>query len=630
MLEIFQIIFYDLVILFCQSIIHTFFRDIKVRGSFNIPSKGPIIFVIGPHHNQFLDGAIVISKVKQFTNRRISFLIADKSYKRRFIGFMARLTSAIPVQRAQDMLKNANGRIKLKEGTKDIIIGHNTYFTKDCEVKGLIGLPRSKGNFQILSIESDTELKIKPVEKDDQIEILTKGTAYKIAPHVDNDKLFSNVFEFLNSGKVLGMFPEGGSHDRTDLLPLKPGVAIMALGAMASNDNSPPNDVINVIPVGMNYFHPHRFRSRAVVEFGEPIKITKELGQKYEENKRLEVQKLMDYITLSLKQVCVTCDDYDTLIVLQAARRLFTNESREKIPLPLVVEMNRRFIKGYQLNKDKPDIIDLKESVMEYQKKLMMLGLHDYQVNIIDDANFFKNLQEFSWRLFRTVLFFCLSLPGTILFSPVFIISSRISKEKQAEALANSTVKIKAKDVLGTWKVLVALVIAPCLYIFYSVLGTLYLRSTIVGTFPTWIIFIFCYFWSVLTTYASLRIGESGMDYYKSLIPLFYSLSKKKARKQIGELKQMRLELSDKVTQFCNNYGPDIFQDYEEFYDKYNNAEDDDGELSLKDVQIFDDSESSEPEHSDYDHNEAEETKQDVRLLSEKINKAYKTRMKLD
>lgn len=33
--------------------------------------------------------------------------------------------------------------------------------------------------------------------------------------------MFSNVEKTLAQGHNLGIFPEGGSHDRTDLLPLK-------------------------------------------------------------------------------------------------------------------------------------------------------------------------------------------------------------------------------------------------------------------------------------------------------------------------------------------------------------------------------------------------------------------------
>ena len=39
----------------------------------------------------------------------------------------------------------------------------------------------------------------------------------------------------MNEGKVVGIFPEGGSHDRPDLLPIKAGISIMALGIKSMN-----------------------------------------------------------------------------------------------------------------------------------------------------------------------------------------------------------------------------------------------------------------------------------------------------------------------------------------------------------------------------------------------------------
>ena len=52
----------------------------------------------------------------------------------------------------------------------------------------------------------------------------------------------------------------------------------------------------------MNYFHPHKFRSRAVIEFAKPIKVDKKLGKKYEENPKDSVAKLIDVITLGLER----------------------------------------------------------------------------------------------------------------------------------------------------------------------------------------------------------------------------------------------------------------------------------------------------------------------------------------
>jgi len=61
--------------------------------------------------------------------------------------------------------------------------------------------------------------------------------------------MYENVYSALKNNKVIGIFPEGGSHDRTELLPLKAGVCIMALGAMASY-----NVNVKIVTLGLNYY----------------------------------------------------------------------------------------------------------------------------------------------------------------------------------------------------------------------------------------------------------------------------------------------------------------------------------------------------------------------------------------
>jgi glycerol-3-phosphate O-acyltransferase/dihydroxyacetone phosphate acyltransferase len=43
---------YKTFLLVWATAIHTFFREIRPRGAFNIPRDGPVIFVAAPHHNQ--------------------------------------------------------------------------------------------------------------------------------------------------------------------------------------------------------------------------------------------------------------------------------------------------------------------------------------------------------------------------------------------------------------------------------------------------------------------------------------------------------------------------------------------------------------------------------------------------
>lgn len=583
--DILLMLSYDLVLWFFNMVIHTFFRDIRLRGTFNIPKKGAVIFVIAPHHNQFVDPLVVMSTARASAGRRISLLAAAKSYRRKFIGLAAMLCSAIPVERAQDLLKKALGLIKIENfsenGDNLVVIGEGTRFTKEATLKGLVGLPNSMGNAQIEEIVSDTKLVLKkpfkvnfskPTDRDNElIEMLKNGTSFKTAPHIDNHQVFDNVFNHLNKGKTLGIFPEGGLHDRPGLLPLKPGVGIMALGAVSKSDD--PNAVVNIIPVGLNYFHAHRFRSRVVVEYGKPIRVTKKDSEMYEQNPRDVVNKLIDLITLRLKEVTVTCDDFDTLMVIQAARRLYTSVNREHIPLPLVVEMNRRLMKGYQKYSHREDVKQLKENVYQYNKMLMAMSLHDHQVEDLTSSNRLVVSLRFVKRLSVMIFFLLLSLPGVFMFAPVFIVSRSISKKKAAEALAGSVVKIKANDVISSWKIMVALGLAPALYIFWAAIACWLLRSAsdlVKKLIPLPILFIAMYLWMVLTTYASLRTGESCVDTYKSLKPLLYSmLSHDLDVVQIEQLKQTRRKLAHEVTEFCERYGPLIFDDYDKFYREY-------------------------------------------------------------
>jgi 1-acyl-sn-glycerol-3-phosphate acyltransferase len=88
----------------------------------------------------------------------------------------------------------------------------------------------------------------------------------------------------------------------------------MALGAMANN----PSVQVKIVPVGLSYFHAHRFRSRAVIEFGAAMDVPLEYVAMFKEGgaqKREAVSKFLDLIYDGLKTVTVQAPDYDTLMV---------------------------------------------------------------------------------------------------------------------------------------------------------------------------------------------------------------------------------------------------------------------------------------------------------------------------
>lgn len=591
---------YDLGLWMFTLCIDTFFREVFPRGAWRVPKQGPVIIVAAPHANQFVDPLILMKVLRSDAKRRVSFLTAKKSMDRAFVGPMSAMMGALPVARAMDHVKAAKGKIFLpdQDNNPTLIRGVGTDFTSsDFMVGGLIVLPKVANqtfSTDIAEILGPEELRLKkPFKAPEALRLLTeeasgedgngtaqtKGTTFKIAPHVDQSKVYDAVFRDLAAGGCIGMFPEGGSHDRTDLLPLKAGVAIMALGALAAN----PDCGLKIIPCGMNYFHAHKFRSRAVVEFGHPIEVHPDQIEAYKAgDRRNAVGSLLETIYQGLVAVTQLAPDYETLMLVQAARRLY-NPTGKKLPLPLVVELNRRLVKGYTQYKDDPRIVQLKKDVQEYNRSLRALGIKDHQVEWgnVDKKPWWLILGTLLYRIGQILLLSIGTIPGFAMFWPVFVTSKIISIKKSREALAASVVKLQGRDVVSTWKILVAMAFAPALYLYYTIVVSVWLhynrkdgaytyrvpwwmvaRTYIPDSVPLWL-FSICFFALMISvTFAALRIGEIGMDILKSLPPLIIALDPRSSNSLV-RLRARRQALSAKVTDVINTLGPEVFPDFD-------------------------------------------------------------------
>ncbi|KAK5174266.1 Glycerol-3-phosphate/dihydroxyacetone phosphate acyltransferase [Saxophila tyrrhenica] len=582
---------YDVFLWLWTIVIDLFFREIHPRTSYRIPKNDPVIFVAAPHANQFVDPLILGGTVRHDAKRRISFLIAEKSLRRKFVGFASRLVGSVGVGRALDLKKPAKGKIWLPDPEEDatLIKGKGTEFTdsKQFMKGGLLVLPsvnNEAANTEIQEVISDEEIRLKkPFKGDVAYKQLTgqsleesngqlsngdskkeefDGIKFSVAPHVDQSKVYEAVFNRLKEGGCIGIFPEGGSHDRTELLPLKAGVAIMALGALAEN----PDCGVKIVPVGMNYFHPHKFRSRCVIEFGKPITVPLELVEQYKgDGRRAAIQSLLDTVTNGLKTVTTLAPDYDTLMLIQAVRRLY-NPKGKNLPLSMTVELNRRLIKGYNTYKDDPRVVSLRTDVLDYNRQLFHLGIRDHQVGYAKHS-WYKVIFLLLWRTFKLACLSLAVLPGTVLFAPIFVIGKLISIKKSREALAASTVKIRARDVIATWKILVALALTPILDVTYTCLLTWWCYYNRVGvrvseSLPLTLITIGGLFFFPATCFMALRFGEVGMDIFKSLRPLFLSISPSSSNILV-RMAERRENLSRRISDLVNELGPELFPDFE-------------------------------------------------------------------
>ena len=536
--------------IFFYNILNIFFSSIEVLGRENIPQHGPVIFS-GNHMNQFVDGGVALITCPH----KLNFLVAASSFKMFIIGHFARLLNALPVHRPIDNAKKGKGKIYF-DGLKCHGVG--TEFSK-IDLKDKIRPNNTSNIYKIVSVESDT-MCILGNDKGDPSpleETVCNGVentvAFDTLSFVDQSGTFVEVHKALQKGESIIIFPEGGSHDNTDLLPLKVGVASIAFGTLSDGNTN-----VSIIPFGLNYFQGHRFRGKVVVEYGEPIHITKELAQKYKENRRGAYQDLLSQVAVGMRSTLVTAENYDELKIIHTARRLYqragssatmTTKKRQDLARRFSIALRiikERYTSDTSTSKFPEDLKVLQEKLEEYQETLTKWGIYDYQVNQLD-VSFSKSLYVF---LHGLIIFLVASIPSLLLNAPVGVAAKFFAEKKRTEALAKSRVKVAATDVLQSNKIIFSIAAVPALWITYACL--LYF-------FSNWQLktIVLCFLCCPLFSYIGIKSVEASMIDLKDLRPAFLRLFPS-FREHAIQIPVQRAEVQKLVRAAVKKYGPSM------------------------------------------------------------------------
>jgi len=139
----------------------------------------------------------------------------------------------------------------------------------------------------------------------------------------DNQRTFDAVFDALDGGDVVALFPEGFTHGEPRIAALRTGAARMALGAeqRASERGAPPLGV-RVVPVGLSFQAKRRFRSRAAAWIGEPIEV-RDLLELHAREPRDAVRALTDRIAAGLSAVTIGIERWEDLPLVELAERIW-------------------------------------------------------------------------------------------------------------------------------------------------------------------------------------------------------------------------------------------------------------------------------------------------------------------
>lgn len=225
-----------------------------------------------------------------------------------------------------------------------------------------------------------------------------------------NMETFAACHEVLRQGGAIALFPEGISHNKPNLQPLKTGAARIALEA---EERFGPLG-IEIVPVGLTFGAKGMFRSRALVQVGEPLEVRLEP----EKDSYQTAKKLTAAIEEGLRQQTLNFESWEEARLVNRAADLYARPQPELPSKEDLADRSRHrqaFAKIYRsLRQDHPtEIENVARAVARYDRLLSAAGMRDDQVGAA-----YPMTKIFRY-LSKTALYLLLYLPvavaGTVL-----------------------------------------------------------------------------------------------------------------------------------------------------------------------------------------------------------------------
>ncbi|MDZ7344254.1 MAG: lysophospholipid acyltransferase family protein [candidate division KSB1 bacterium] len=198
-----------------------------------------------------------------------------------------------------------------------------------------------------------------------------------------NLSAFQACYEALEAGETIGIFPEGTSDMRRKVKAVKTGAARIVLETEARNGYSLG---VKLIPVGLHFFSRSHFRSRVLVNFGEPIPLVKYFTR-YHQDQIEGVRALTDEIQRWLERLTVHIREEELDTFIRDVERLYLDElkssdsrfrdlAKASVEEFLISQKIAECVQYYQ-DHHPQRVAEMREMVAAYKRKLNRLNLRD-------------------------------------------------------------------------------------------------------------------------------------------------------------------------------------------------------------------------------------------------------------
>ena len=257
-----------------------------------------------------------------------------------------------------------------------------------------------------------------------------------------NEDVFREVIEVLKTGAVVGIFPEGISHNEPAMAQLKTGAARIALGAATQLGYA-----ISIMPVGLSFHAKEIFRSDAYVVRGFPLAWGDLITRGADDAEA--VRELTSRIDAALRKVTVNLAEWEDQPIVETALRVWEAEhqtpSRDGERLARL-EFTTKTLDRIRASSDgvEPALIT---DVRRHDRRLRWLGLRPSDLVADVGAN-----RAVDWAARRLYLLMPIgavfALVGAVLFWPPYKLTGII-----VDRLGLT------RDTRSTWKLLLGIVL---------------------------------------------------------------------------------------------------------------------------------------------------------------------------
>lgn len=349
-----------------------------------------------------------------------------------------------------------------------------------------------------------------------------------------NQKSLDRVIQGLQSGRAMGIFPEGVSTDLRQLRLVRGGAARIALGAFEGG----VEDLV-IIPLGINYERKERLGSKVWINVGEPIQLqsfvdsTRSNEEKGITEDKVLRRKLTQQIESNLKTAIVHLENAEWDPLLDDLETL-VEHSKHKASLKIPKLMRRKRIAdalNYFHREEEETGTEVIAQIKQYHQKVKSAGL------LIDDPILQRSTPKTTfrifWQLIHLVIWFIPALFGTLGNIVPFVITRAIAGKVQDEGQKTTAL---ARIGVGL----------PIYLLWYGSIAYIVIQETSQFVLVT------------VTNFLLVLSGTIALKYWpyciKTMIHLGHQLRISLKRERLKQLRAELIQIRETLVQYAERY----------------------------------------------------------------------------